>query len=259
MISRIKPIIYAFVLALGFGFLSPLVNKAEAKVYWDGVELKPGQIGRLTVLKQTPLYKLEGSKKVFVRNLKPGQKFRIYAFKSGMLSIGGGYYVDRDNRVKYETPSKAKLAQVKQEQLMDGVHFGMNMNQVQSIAGKTGTLIYKNSGHFLSLLYYSTEKFGANTRAEYFFEHNKLNFVAYNYFPNKDYYATTQEMDTVFYYLLEQGIEKFGDPGEITDFNYSKFGYYGHSATWTKDNMVIMLLVNDKNGYTIAAISFMPK
>ncbi|KYD30046.1 hypothetical protein [Geobacillus sp. B4113_201601] len=116
MISRIKPIIYVFVLALGFSFLSPLVNKAEAKVYWDGVELKPGQIGRLTVLKKTSLlkFKNDGSP-VVVRTLNPGQVYRIYEFKPGYLGLGGGYYVKRDSSVKYETPSKTKLEQVRKE------------------------------------------------------------------------------------------------------------------------------------------------
>jgi len=82
------------------------------KVYWDGVELKVGQIGRLTVLHNTSLFKLDGDKKVFTRTLNKGEIYRIYAFKPGMLSVGGGYYVDRDSKVKYETPSKAKLEAV---------------------------------------------------------------------------------------------------------------------------------------------------
>lgn len=79
------------------------------KVWWDGIELKVGQIGRLTVLKDTPLYKLDGDKKTYSRTLKAGEFYRIYAFKPGKLSVGGGYYVDRDSKVEYQTPSKAKL------------------------------------------------------------------------------------------------------------------------------------------------------
>lgn len=80
------------------------------KVMWDKAELKQGQIGRLTVLQDTSLYKLDGDKKIIVRTLKKGEFYRIYAFKPGMLSVGGGLYVNRDNKVKYETPSKAKLS-----------------------------------------------------------------------------------------------------------------------------------------------------
>jgi hypothetical protein len=86
--------------------------EGASKIWWDGAELKPGQIGRLTVLKDTHLFKLNGSKKVIHRTLKTGENYRIYAFKPGMLSVGGGYYVDRDTKVKYETPSKTKLKAV---------------------------------------------------------------------------------------------------------------------------------------------------
>lgn len=84
----------------------------DTKIWWDGVELKVGQIGRLTILKNTELYKLDGDKKTFSRTLKAGENYRIYAFKPGQLSVGGGYYTARDTRIKYETPSKTKLSQV---------------------------------------------------------------------------------------------------------------------------------------------------
>ncbi|WP_245959462.1 hypothetical protein [Neobacillus piezotolerans] len=82
-------------------------------VWWNGMELKSGQIGRLNVVKDTPLFKVSGEKKVLSRTLKKGEFYRIYAFKPGMLSVGGGYFVERDTKVKYETPSKAKLQAVK--------------------------------------------------------------------------------------------------------------------------------------------------
>lgn len=83
------------------------------KIYWNGMELKPGQIGKLTVLQSTALYKVSGTKKTFARTLKAGGFYPIYAFKPGMLSVGGGYYVDQNSKVKYETPSKTKLNAVK--------------------------------------------------------------------------------------------------------------------------------------------------
>lgn len=87
--------------------------KGQSKIYWNGVELKPGQIGRLTVLQNTTLYKVSGNTKTASKTLKKGEFYRIYAFKPGMLSVGGGFYVNRDAKVKYETPSKAKLDAVK--------------------------------------------------------------------------------------------------------------------------------------------------
>lgn len=70
--------------------------KKGQKIWRDGVEMKPGQIGRLTVARDTYLYKPEGKFKVTARVLKAGEKYRIYALKPGMLSEGGGLFVDRD-------------------------------------------------------------------------------------------------------------------------------------------------------------------
>lgn len=77
------------------------------------MELKSRQIGRLMVVQDTPLFKLDGTNKTIERTLKKGEVYRIYAFKPGMLSVGGGYYVDRNTKVKYETPSNPKLDAVK--------------------------------------------------------------------------------------------------------------------------------------------------
>ncbi|MFE4523048.1 CAP-associated domain-containing protein [Cytobacillus firmus] len=84
-------------------------SRGTQPVWWDGAELKVGQIGRLTVLKDTPLYKLSGSTKVQQKTLKAGGTYRIYAFKPDMLSVGGGMYLNRDSKIKYETPSAAKM------------------------------------------------------------------------------------------------------------------------------------------------------
>ncbi|MFE8701781.1 hypothetical protein ACFYKX_14370 [Cytobacillus sp. FJAT-54145] len=89
----------------------------QTKVWWDGIELKPGQIGRLTIKKDTPLFKLDGNKRINSRTLKAGEFYRIYAFKPGLLSVGGGYYVERDTRITYQTPSKSKLQLVQQLQV----------------------------------------------------------------------------------------------------------------------------------------------
>jgi hypothetical protein len=118
--SRIKPIIYAFVLILGFGFLSPVVDRAEAKVIWGKIELKQGMIGKVTILKDTNLYSITGNKLYVVRKAKKGQEFGVYSYKKdfgGLYGLGGGIYVKKSSSIKYETPSKAKLEQVKQEQL----------------------------------------------------------------------------------------------------------------------------------------------
>ena len=114
---------YLFIVtALLIGVIAPSLSvKAEnfcdqykgvKKIWWNGIELKPGQIGRLIVKENTPLYKVSSENRTYSRTLKAGDFYRIYAFKPGMLSVGGGYYVNRDERVTYQTPSKTKLAAV---------------------------------------------------------------------------------------------------------------------------------------------------
>jgi hypothetical protein len=102
MISRIKPIIYAFVLILGFSFLSPAVDNAEAKVIWGKIELKQGMIGKVTILKDTDLYRITGNKLYVVRKAKKGQEFGVYSYKKnfgGLYGLGGGIYVKKSSSI----------------------------------------------------------------------------------------------------------------------------------------------------------------
>jgi uncharacterized protein YkwD len=65
-----------------------------------------------------------------VRTLYPGTVYRIYAFQSDYLSVGGGYYVKRDANVKYETPSKTKLTMVACIQQAKQTSAAVSMNQL---------------------------------------------------------------------------------------------------------------------------------
>ncbi|MED3573318.1 hypothetical protein [Cytobacillus praedii] len=102
--------------------LSP--DAASPKVMWDNLELKPCQIGRVTILQKNPLFKVQvdtSGVKLFdpVRELKPGEVYRVYGSKTiqgyaPLFDVGGGYYVIQNTypnlgHLKYETPSKAKL------------------------------------------------------------------------------------------------------------------------------------------------------
>jgi hypothetical protein len=79
------------------------------KIYWDGSILKSGQIGAVSIVKDTILYKLSGGSLVKEKILKAGTGYRIYNFKTNLLGVGGGYYVIRDHNITYKTPSKQKL------------------------------------------------------------------------------------------------------------------------------------------------------
>ncbi|WMJ16493.1 Ig-like domain-containing protein [Geobacillus proteiniphilus] len=152
MFVKIKPIIYAFMLALGFSFLFPLADNVEAKVIWGKIELKQGMIGKVTILKDTDLYRIIGNKLHVVRKAKKGQEFGVYSYKKdfgGLYGLGGGIYVKKSSSIKYETPSKAKLAQVKKEQeLQDGLqkHSGEEFkSQIKSIINPTVKIDGKSS------------------------------------------------------------------------------------------------------------------
>ena len=86
------------------------------KVYWDGLLMKNGQIGKITVKKPINLWKREGGKLVFERILKPGEQYRVYRYDNkfgGQYGLGGGYYItNMKGYVEYKTPSKAKLKEL---------------------------------------------------------------------------------------------------------------------------------------------------
>ncbi|MGE6487636.1 CAP domain-containing protein [Paenisporosarcina sp. NPDC076898] len=81
----------------------------NSKVYWDGIELKKGQIGRVTVDSKTTLYKLENNTYTAVRQMDKGERYRVYTLRSGYYGVGGGLVVKKEAPVIYQTPSKSKL------------------------------------------------------------------------------------------------------------------------------------------------------
>lgn len=111
------------------------------KVWWDGVELKPGQIGRLTVTAPTELWLSNKA----VRTLPSGAVYRVYALGGGYFEVGRGYAIKNDARVRYETPSREKLAAALCVQrakanmadvTMNGVAIGDSRAKVEAMYGK---------------------------------------------------------------------------------------------------------------------------
>ena len=118
MSSKLIKVFIMLLLVVGFVSNSNHSASAATKVMWGKTELKMGQIGKITILKQTELVKLESNGSLsIVRTLKKGEEFRVYNYKSqhgGLYGVGGGNYVKKDDRVKYETPSKSKMAQLEE-------------------------------------------------------------------------------------------------------------------------------------------------
>lgn len=94
-------------------------NQAEAaakKVYWDGILMVPGQVGKIKVVKPINLWKRTADGLVYERILKPGEQYRVYRYDNlygGQYGLGGGMYITKmAGYVEYKTPSKAKLKEL---------------------------------------------------------------------------------------------------------------------------------------------------
>lgn len=91
---------------------------AATSVMWGKTELKVGQIGKITVLGDSKLVKIEKNGSLStVRTMKKGEEYRVYSYKGqngGLYGVGGGSFVQISTKVKYETPSKSKLALLKE-------------------------------------------------------------------------------------------------------------------------------------------------
>ncbi|EIJ80478.1 hypothetical protein PB1_08962 [Bacillus methanolicus PB1] len=111
-----------------FVLISPFSGKhfdkakaaAAPVVYWEGMQLVKGQIGKIDILKPINLWKRDQNNKlVFVRVLKPGEQYRIYQYDSmhgGQFGVGGSYFVtNAKGYVQYKTPSIHKLKLVNPE------------------------------------------------------------------------------------------------------------------------------------------------
>ncbi|MCL6584996.1 MAG: SLAP domain-containing protein [Anoxybacillus sp.] len=100
--------IMAFVMLSTFGWQ---IDIAEAKVQWGNMELKKGMVGKVIIVKNTPLYQWKQNKMQVVRLLKKGQQYRVYSTKTikGVLfyGVGSGLYVQKTANVRY-TPLSAE-------------------------------------------------------------------------------------------------------------------------------------------------------
>ncbi|UAW07784.1 lysozyme [Psychrobacillus phage PVJ1] len=86
------------------------------KIMWGKTELKPGQKGKITVLKAINVWEdspHESGKIIHTRTLEPGGEFRVYNYREdhgGQYYLGAGEWVTKmPEHIKYETPSKAML------------------------------------------------------------------------------------------------------------------------------------------------------
>ena len=128
---------------------------ASAKVMWGKTELKQGQIGKVTILSDVHAVKINGSKIKQDKKLKKGEEYRVYRYqvvgKNGYYGLGGGLFVQKSSKVKYETPSKAKLA------LLEKPSFLMDKKKVYTYKFTGETVKYTYQGK-----YDNWDKWGTN-------------------------------------------------------------------------------------------------
>jgi len=87
------------------------------KIMWGKTEVKPGQIGRLTIKETVTLWKDDNGTLQAVKTLNKGGQYRIYGYRTdhgGQYAMGGGTFVNLDpTKAYYETPSKVRLGLAK--------------------------------------------------------------------------------------------------------------------------------------------------
>ncbi|WP_027409239.1 DUF5050 domain-containing protein [Anoxybacteroides tepidamans] len=113
------------VLLLLVSLLFSFSPAAEAKVMWGSIELKQGQTGRLTVLKETTLWRRDNGQLVAIRKLKPNEQYGVYGYDKqygGQYNLGGNAWVAKNANIRYETPSKQKqMEAAKAKKLYDAI------------------------------------------------------------------------------------------------------------------------------------------
>lgn len=90
------------------------VTNTEDRIMWGKTELRPGQIGKITILQPINLWTDDekGDLKE-VRILNETEEYRVYDYRDkhgGQYYVGAGMWVTKiPTHIKYETPSKAML------------------------------------------------------------------------------------------------------------------------------------------------------
>lgn len=140
-----KLIVIVFTLVAMFTFSSITSEASSTNVMWGKTELKVGQIGKVTLYADLATFNEDGSKAQKV--LPAGGEYRVYTFLTdnhgGAYGVGGGLFVDMNGALKYETPSKAKLA------LLEDSSTKVMWGKTELKAGQIGKVtLYADMGTF---------------------------------------------------------------------------------------------------------------
>ncbi|WP_391120142.1 CehA/McbA family metallohydrolase [Psychrobacillus sp. L3] len=73
-------------------------NKRPKQI-WKGLELTPGQIGKVTILQDTVIWESIDKKTKLPRIFKKGEQYRVYRYVPGMYQISDQQYIIQDSNV----------------------------------------------------------------------------------------------------------------------------------------------------------------
>lgn len=76
-----------------------LEGKNRPKQIWKGLELRPGQIGKVTIMEDTVVWEKINKTKKLARILRKGEQYRVYRYVPGIYSIGDGKYLVQDEHI----------------------------------------------------------------------------------------------------------------------------------------------------------------
>ncbi|MFF2753540.1 S8 family serine peptidase [Psychrobacillus sp. NPDC058041] len=78
-----------------------LPEQERPKQIWKGLELRPGQIGKVTVLEDTVVWESIDKTTKLPRVLKKGEQYRVYRYVPGMYEINDHHYIVQGSNVKF--------------------------------------------------------------------------------------------------------------------------------------------------------------
>ncbi|MFF2753541.1 S8 family serine peptidase [Psychrobacillus sp. NPDC058041] len=78
-----------------------LPEQERPKQIWKGLELRPGQIGKVTILEDTVVWESIDKTTKLPRVLKKGEQYRVYRYVPGMYQVSDQHYIVQDSNVKF--------------------------------------------------------------------------------------------------------------------------------------------------------------
>ncbi|TFD97090.1 DUF4309 domain-containing protein [Jeotgalibacillus sp. R-1-5s-1] len=180
--KKLISIVTAVLLFLSISSTTEASGDSRLFVKWDDSTLVEGQIGRVALVKNAVLFKMEnGSLKKTNLLRTAGNKYRVYGFKGSgnyqYLAVGGGYYLHNTTATVYETPSASKFRQL--ALLVDDsmISSALRSQVEDGTLPRTPITVWKSTVSDMKAQY-GTPKYESTSRGAYVFSYEKFSFFA---------------------------------------------------------------------------------